>query len=243
LKGPYAVVLVPGDQVLNVRLGVGIASPIIDKLDAKARYVYLTGEERMVGSQRWVQLQRPAGGLGWVSSYYLTEQIAPQVFCSDARVNPLLDQLDSALAHSDGEAFSRLLSPAHGLILKYLRTGLAVSYTPVNAKWLFQSNYVTDWGAQPASGQPLKAKFREEVLPKLQEVFTSSSKRICNEIQLGPSSYQFQWPSEYANFNFYSVYKPGSPGTEQSWRTWLVGFEYVKGQPYPVVLLHLFWEP
>ncbi|MBE3037249.1 MAG: hypothetical protein IMZ62_00315, partial [Chloroflexi bacterium] len=48
---------------------------------------------------------------------------------------------------------------------------------------------------------------------------------------------------EYANVNFYTVYKPGTPGVDLDFRYWLVGVEFVQGQPYVFALIHFAWEP
>jgi hypothetical protein len=62
-------------------------------------------------------------------------------------------------------------------------------------------------------------------------------------VQTGGASYDTSWLPQYANVNFYSVYKPGPAGNELSWRTILVGVGYVMGQPYVFSLMHLQWEP
>jgi hypothetical protein len=43
--------------------------------------------------------------------------------------------------------------------------------------------------------------------------------------------------------NFYSLYKPGPAGNENSWRTLLVGVEYVQNHPYLFSVTQLQWEP
>jgi len=70
--------------------------------------------------------------------------------------------------------------------------------------------------------------------------------RVYPELQFpqtGGASYDTSWPKPYANVNFYSIYKPGPAGNENSWRTLLVGVEYVQNQPYIFSVTQLQWEP
>jgi hypothetical protein len=49
------------------------------------------------------------------------------------------------------------------------------------------------------------------------------------------------WP--YAGIRYYNLYKPGTPGIELDYRTWLIGFEYIDGQPYLHSMVTVVWEP
>lgn len=242
--GQQAVILVAQNDVLNVRKGAGANYAIVDRLDPHAANIALTGKEKMVGSSRWVKIRRPAGGVGWVNARYLTETITPAEFCADARVTALLANFKTALAKQDGALLSSLVSPTHGMSVTYLRTGKTITYTPALARWLFTSTYVANWGTHPASGLEVKGSFHVEVLPKIQDVLNNPNTTAnCNNPATGPKSYQFSWPFPYGNINYYALLKPGTPGIDLDWRTWLVGVEYVNGQPYLFALLHLFWEP
>jgi hypothetical protein len=94
------------------------------------------------------------------------------------------------------------------------------------------------------SGEDTLETFSEALLPYLQEVFSANFELHCNDM-LNLANFSLEpWPPEYANINFYTVYKPG---TEQygslDWRAWTVGFEYVEGTPYLFSLIHYQWEP
>ena len=242
-KSSYALILVRQGDMLNVRERPGIGSPIVDQLGPQTTGVVLTGKQARINDQMWVEILRSKGGEGWVNSTYLTEFVPPATFCSDLRVNTLIDRLVEAVTHRDGPLFTSLVSTAHGLNLTYLRTGATVNYAPEEARWVFESTYLTNWGTHPASGEKIRGTFHGEVLPKIFDVLGSSFKSTCNDPALGPNNYIFQWPFEYHNINFYALHKPGSPGVELDWRTWLAGIEYVGGQPYLFALFHLFWEP
>jgi hypothetical protein len=237
------VVLVEQDDVLNVRRAPGAESPIIDRLPFDARQVVLTGDQSPVGDQRWAEIQRPAGSTGWVNALYLTEFVDPAAFCADERVPALLANLGKALRERDGVQLARLVSPTHGLDITYLRSGNTANYTSDEARWVFESDYPVNWGVHPASGKTVKETFQNAVMPDLLDALDSSYTTTCNNPAVDAGNYTYQWPARYQNFNLIALNKPGPPGNELSWRTWLAGIEYVNGQPYLAALVHLFWEP
>ncbi len=241
--GEYAVVLVGSGDVLNVRQAAGIGQPIVAELPPGETGISLTGKEQQVGNDRWVEISHPQAGRGWVNAFYLTEVVAPQDFCRDGRVNALLADLDRAITTADGDLLAALVSPVHGLYLRYFHSGNVANYTPEEARWVFQSDYVMDWGIHPASGLEVRGTFRAEVLPTLVEVFESDYTLQCNDPGTGGGNYMFSWPVEYAPINYYLIHKPGTPGVDLDWRTYLAGVEFVGGKPYLFALIHYFWEP
>lgn len=244
MYNPYAVVLVlPGD-VLNIRSAAGVGNAVVGTLRPTATGVNRTGPAATAAGDRWVEIQNPRGGTGWVNSKFLTEYVAPPAFCTDVRVNDLLGRLRTALLDSNGEGFGALVSPAHGLDVRLWRYGTVANYTPEEAAWAFQSDYEVSWGPAPGSGEETRGTFRAQPLPKLQEVFGANYTLHCNDtLDLATFSLE-PWPPEYANVNFYTVYKPG---TEQygglDWRAWTVGVEYLQGKPTLFALIHFQWEP
>ena len=239
---PQAVILVAEDDVLNIRKQPGVQAEILGELAYNATGIALTGAERMVGDQRWVEI-RTSGGTGWVNANFLTEYKPPTEFCTDPQVKILIEKFKAAVLNRDGNSMAALASPVHGLNVNYFHTGNRVHYSPAEAGSLFESQVPVNWGIQPASGMEVTATFPDEVLPKLDEVLNSATESGCNDPAMGPNNYIFQWPDDYKNINFVSLAKPGSPGVELDWRTWLVGVEYVDGKPYLFALLQLFWEP
>ncbi|WKZ38704.1 MAG: SH3 domain-containing protein [Anaerolineales bacterium] len=244
MNNPYAVVLVlPGD-VLNIRTGAGVGNSIVGTLQPTASGVNRTGPAASAGGDRWVEIQNPGGGTGWVNANFLTEHVSSSAFCADARVTSLLNDLKSALLNSNGDLLRALVSPVHGLDLRLWRYGTVANYSPEEAQWAFQSEYEVSWGAAPGSGEETKGTFTAQPLPKLQEVFGGNYSMHCNDT-LDLATFALQpWSPEYANINFYTIYKPG---TEQygglDWRAWTVGVEYVEGKPTLFALIHFQWEP
>jgi hypothetical protein len=244
LYNPYAVVLVlPGD-ILNIRAGAGVGNSVVGTLPPTALGVNRSGPATSAGGDRWVEIQNPGGGTGWVNSNFLTEHIPASTFCGDTRVTGLLSSVRSALLNSDGDLLSSLVSPAHGLDVRLWRYGTVANYSPEEAEWVFESEYQVNWGAAPGSGDETRGSFTAQPLPKLKEVFGASYSMHCNDT-LDLATFNVQpWPPEYTNINFYTIYKPG---TEQygglDWRAWTVGVEYVQGKPMLFALIHYQWEP
>ncbi len=229
--------------MLNIRSGPGVENAVVGTLATKETGISRTGKTSSVGDDLWVEIQNPGGGTGWVNADFLTEYVTPLAFCGDTRVTSLLRNLEVAVNTTDGELLRSLVSPVHGLDMVYIRDGMVANYTPEEAYWAFQSTYEVNWGDGYGSGEPVIGTFPEIVLPALQDVFKNVT-FTCNEVVLGGATYLVEWPTEYANINFYSLHNPGTePFGGLDWRTWLAGVEYVDGQPYLFALLNYQWEP
>jgi Bacterial SH3 domain len=240
----YAVILVSEGDALNIRSGPGVNNAVVGTLEPTASGLTRTGKTTLVGNDLWVEIQNPGGGTGWVYSNFLTEEVAPSAFCSDARVNTLIQNLASAIKGNNDDILASLVHARHGLDARLWRYGTVANYTPEEASWVFESAYKVNWGPAPGSGENTIGTFSEALLPRLQEVFNANYTLHCNDtLDLATFSLQ-PWPLEYSNINFYMVY---SPGTEQygglDWRAWTVGIEYVEGVPYLFSLIHYQWEP
>ena len=240
-SGTIGVVLVSPEEVLNIRSGPGVENPIEGIYSSNETGIAVTGASAVVDDSRWVQVCDTEGMVGWVNATYLTEVLPPGQFCGDARVTALLDKMQAAFANQDGRAFSSLVSPTHGVDIWLWNSGAPVNFDVEHALSAFESDFVYEWGAHPASGLDTSASFRELILPELQDTFVASAQRRCNDGDI--SSYANTWPAEYANINFYQVIRPGSPGVELDWNAFLVGVEYVNGQPYLFSLIHFIWTP
>jgi hypothetical protein len=173
-----------------------------------------------------------------------TATVVTDPFCADQNVQTLLANFKTAIQTQDGELLASLVSPTHGMDVRYWRNGRLVKYDRKHARWLFRSTFVVNWGAAPGSGLTTKGSFHEVVLPKLQDVFNSSYQLLCKDPGITSSISTQPWPDEYAGVGFYNIYRPG---TEQyggiDWLAWLTGVEYVNGQPYLYALIHFEWEP
>ena len=242
-SGPYAVILVAPSDVLTIRSAAGAGSAAVGSFAATATNVMRTGPSSTVGKALWVQVENPSGGNGWVNAAFLTEYVAPASFCADTRINTLLTNFGNALDDSNGGSLAALVSPAHGMAIHLWRNGNVVTFYPKDALWVFGSTYVHHWGAAPGSGLDTNGAFHVVVLPKLLDVFNAGYSLTCNSLGTATQYGSNPWPLEYSNVNYYTVYKPGTSGDDLDWRYWLVGVEYIQGQPYVFGLIHFQWEP
>lgn len=244
IYNPYAVILVDASDVLNIRSAAGAENAVVGSLQPAALGVNRTGPASGAGGDRWVEIQNPSGGTGWVNASFLTEQVTSSAFCGDSRVTDLLNNLRTAFLNSNGDLLSTLVSPVHGLDFRLWRWGTVANYSPEEASWVFDSDYAVSWGPAPGSGAETFGTFSEQPLPKLQEVFGANYSLHCNDtLDLATFSTE-PWPSEYTNINFYTVFKPGSDqygGLD--WRAWIAGVEYVQGKPTLFALINFQWEP
>ncbi|MFZ1043786.1 MAG: hypothetical protein WCA79_04355 [Anaerolineales bacterium] len=168
-------------------------------------------------------------------------QVSPDDFCADPQPQVLINNFKSALQTSNGTLLASLVSPLHGMDARLYRNQRVVNYDQQQAQLLFDSTDKIDWGAAP-SGLETKGSFNDVIVPALLKVFTKDYALDCDQVQVGGATYKATWP--YAGINFYSVYFAGTPnGNNLDWRTWLIGMEYVKGQPYLYAIMQFFWEP
>jgi hypothetical protein len=242
-SGLFGVIQINPGEVLNIHSAPGVDSPVNGSFAAKANSVMCTGPSSTLGEELWAQVQVPSGGIGWVNSAYLTEYVASATFCADGRVNTLLSNFGNAIKTSNGGTLASLVSPAHGMTVRLWRNGNAIPFFPKDARWIFDSTYEHNWGAAPGSGLDTVGAIHAVVLPKWLDVLNASFISGCNVSQAGGASYDTAWPAVYANVNFYSLYKPGPAGNELSWRTLLIGVEYVEGKPYIFSVTQMDWEP
>jgi hypothetical protein len=176
-----------------------------------------------------------------VTSAPVANQPAPDAFCADPQATELINKLKTALQNSDGELFASLVSPAHGMEVRYYRTGRTVVYDQAHAKFLFESDFQVNWGDAPGSGLPTIGPFHETVLPAMMKVFGTDSTLACNKLQVGGTTYDAKWP--YPGVNYYSLYFPGTAANgNMDWHTWVIGMEYVGGKPYIHSMMQFEWE-
>jgi hypothetical protein len=168
--------------------------------------------------------------------------VAPASFCADSQATALINSFKNALQTANGALLASLVSPTHGMEVRFYRTGRVVSYDQTHAKFLFDSTFSVDWGLAPASGLATKGSFHEVILPVLLNLFSKNYTLSCNQIQVGGTTYKAAWP--YTGINFYSAYYPGTqPSGSLDWLTWLFGMQYDNGKPYLYAIMHFEWEP
>jgi hypothetical protein len=165
----------------------------------------------------------------------------PASFCADTQPKTLIEKLKTALQNSDGELLASLVSPVHGMEVRYYRTGRTVVYDQSHAKFLFESEFQVNWGDAPGSGLPTIGPFHEVMIPAMMKVFGMDYTLACNQLQVGGTTYTAQWP--YPGVNYYSLYFPGTAENgNMDWHTWVIGMEYVDGHPYIHSMMQFEWE-
>lgn len=240
LQGPYAVIRINPNDVLNIRENAGVSYPVVGTFSSTATNIMRTGSATQVDGSQWVEVQRTDGGLGWVNAYYLTEYVSHDAFCADMRIAPLIDQLKQAVFLSNGEQFASLVSPTHGVDIRLWAYANAVNFSRDKVKTIFTSNESYIWGGGP-SGTPDVGTFADVVQPKMIDVFNAPNKELyCDNLT---KVYPLAVPWPYPNIRFYNLYKPATPEVELDYRTWLIGIEYIDGQPYLYGMVSIVWEP
>lgn len=161
--------------------------------------------------------------------------------CTDSQVTTLINALKSAMLHADGEVLRSIVHPSRGMDVRYFRDGNVVHYTAEQAKFLFETTFEADWGAEPGSGMEKTGSFHDVVVPKLVDLFNKTYSLHCNELKHGGATYEVQWPYDG---DFYAIYYAGSEQYgNMDWNTWAVGIDYVNGKPFLYALDQFFWEP
>lgn len=170
-----------------------------------------------------------------------TTSPASSNICSDPQATALIDSLKKAVTTADGELLASLVSPTSGMDVAYFHNGTVVNYDQGHAKFLFETTYQADWGAEPGSGAEKVGSFHDVVVPALVKSFNQAYTLHCNELKYGGASYPVTFPYKK---DFYSIYFPGTDANGNlDWHTWVAGIEYVNGKPYIYALRQFFWEP
>lgn len=240
LQGPYAVIRVAPNDVLNIRSGPG-SFPIIASFPSGATNVMKTGQTAAAEGAEWVEVQRPDGGLGWVNFSYLTEYVSHDAFCADPRIVALIEQLKQSMLQSNGDQFALLVGSKHGTAINFWRDVPPVNYTAATSRNIFIDATVYNWGTGPAAGPSgVSGTFAQVVQPDLVDMFNSSYQLGCDDPSRA-SMFVNPWPN--TNIHYYSILKPPTAGGVLDWKVWLIGFEYVDSVPYVYGTVHYVWEP
>ena len=85
--------------------------------------------------------------------------------CTDPQVTTLIDSLKKAILTSNGGLLSSLVSP-NGIEVRWVRYGNVIKYDQDQAKFLFETKYEADWGAEPGSGQNKTGSFHDVIVPE-----------------------------------------------------------------------------
>jgi hypothetical protein len=182
--GAYAVVWASPEEGLPVLQPAGIAGSEIGRLEADQRGVRLTGTSTVLGSSIWWQLQDPMAG-GWVNSWNLTEDVPPDVFCADGRVDALLQTFRQVIQTRDGQGLAEVVSRRRGLVVRHDWWNPEVPLPEVAVASLFSQTTAYDWGMGDASGLAITGSFVDVILPRLDDVLGGDPEVACNRLGWG----------------------------------------------------------
>lgn len=234
----YAVVWAQSDSGLAVHQPAGISSSVVEQLRFDSRGIALTGEASRLGTSLWVEIHRPSGGAGWVPSWNLTEDVSMDRFCADPRAEATRRQAVSALLDADGPQLASVVSPKRGLFVRVGSGNEETLIGPSSVSGIFGAGGPSEWGHRRGDGAPLTGSFQSVVLTDFEAVGSEAVQETCGTIRTGESGPAAEWPPEYAGLSLYTFYVPSSPTeTRFGWKTWVVAFEYLRGQPYVAGIL------
>ncbi len=238
-EGTFAVVLVPQDEQLIIRNPAGSAGSEVGALEYDAGSVRLTGNTTGLGSSLWVEVEIGQSQTGWVNSMNLTEEVPREVFCADARGVELISAAADAIQREDGTLLAQLVNPRRGLLVRLEWWNEAVTFPPEMIARVFADRTEYSWGEQRGGRFQVSGTVGEVVLPLLDDVLNQSPKMSCGELQIGVSSIEPEWPTEYSNLNYYLFFKAAPEGGNRyNWRSWAFGVEYIRDTPYITTLVH-----
>lgn len=238
ITGELAIAWVERGDRLQLRGQAGIASEPQTALSYDQRGLRDLGQKTLLGSSLWIKVESPNGIEGWVPAWNTVEQIEAGAFCSDPRVAAALIKLRSGFQEQRGEALQELVSPERGLILRHdpWNPEHRIAYRDVPGLFRTPSRI---WGERYISGTPIEGRFGEVFAAPAVDILTSeSTESVCLDLRQGITQHQVDWPDEYVNIPYVSLYRPAPiAGNPFSWKTLAVGFEYVGGVPHVAVLL------
>ena len=235
-RGPWAVVLVAANDVLNVRAEADASSAIVGRLEPTARNVTGTGRAQVVGSATWREVRVDAQ-TGWVNAAFLTEQVDPSRFAADPRIPEMLDGLQRSIEGSGDP--SALLSP-RGL---YLAVFDPVAWLPpAKTKVLWSSEIASDYNG-PACEKCVHGTARKVVGERFLDAYVDPDRELSFNRWKAGGNASVRLPAKLAGFPFVTVYDPGDAPDVPDWLGVTVFFEYLEGHPSIVGLVLNAWSP
>lgn len=242
----FVVVFLPDEYQLDLYQEPGNNQTIIGSIENSNKEIHPTGNYLWIKDTLWVEIQISNMGVGWLDSANLSSLVSPSLFCNDIKVTNVIKEFINAINQRNGERFRELISPIHGLRIKHEWWNPEVRFDDIeDLKEIFEEPRSYEWGIQDSSGLPIHGTFTQVILPLLDDIGKNYS-LLCNSLErglaAGGTAGYIQWPEEYKNINYYSLYRPAADGNELDWRTWVIGFEYIGNQPYILILVQYHWE-
>ena len=240
----HRVVLVAGDDVLNVRAAAGVDGKLIGKL-VPGVAVRLAGSSQQVGSSTWVTVETPAGP-GWVNSFYLTRSIVEADFPGGADPTAVVAEL--ARRFAAGNDISSLVS-AKGLWVIHHATPIRFERSELPGLLDDETEY--RWGSnalEPDSPEITPKTFAEAVAEPFVSTYDDPDRQLLvQQVVEGANGRprQFIVPVEFGGFPYVMIYDKGDNPEYGGldWMSWLVSLAYEDGEIRVVGLTIDEWSP
>ena len=241
-----SAVFLKDDQFLDVYPEAGVKSTPVAQFAPQTMGINATGKRQFIDEKIWLEINLPQGGSGWVDGDFITPTIQTTEFCNDHDLNLAFSGMLNSIKSRDEIAFVNFISPIHGLHIKYLWQNPEVKVDVAeNFSNLFTENKSYDWGSDQSINQSVQGSFSSIILPALDPVLEDST-TLCNALDQGIAadwtSGFIEWPSEYLNLNYLTLYKPATEENALNWRTWAFGLEKINHQYYLTVLVQYKWD-
>lgn len=241
----WAVVLVDGDDVLNVRTGPGISNSLLTSFNPSQTGIVLTGNKAAVDGSTWVEVETE-DAKGWVNKFYLTEEWASFEVEVQWNMQGPLNVFGAA-----AEALADLGDPvsARGLFVVYHDEELRrwkqnelddVMTDPTIYTWSTPGcvSCVDDTFAG-AIGLPFVNVWEDisdDALLNLDDILLGGN---------GPFPPETAIPIQFENFHWVVIHDPGDDPelSGLDWQSWFVYYDYEDGEARIVGLSRAAWGP
>ena len=80
--------------------------------------------------------------------------------------------------------------------VRWVRYGNIVTYDQEQSKFIFETTFEANWGAEPGSGQEKTGAFHDVIAPELIKVFNQPYTLHCNEIRHGGATYDVSYSQQ-----------------------------------------------
>jgi len=243
------VVLVPVDDVLNVRLAAGVDNEIIGML-APGVEVALTGPRVDDASSTWAEILTPIGA-GWVNARFLAEVVDDQAFRTDERVTSLLDRMSQVL---DAEGPLNEFVSVRGLYVSHHAP--PVRFTPEQLEGILTDPTTYRWPSNAINMDDLEdverdipaRTFAEAIGQSFASSWNDPDRMMAFDQPINGGNGRLPShaiPPELTGFHYVSVFDPGDNPDfgGLDWTSWHVSIDYEDGEPVVVGMTTDQWSP